>query len=718
MPVFLNFLYRNFLESKGCFYNGRDAKGLYEEKEAVEWYNRTAKFFQTIKIKRPPNRFIDISMPISEVECEEDDSLASWVVANKVEPRMAYVVNQILDEYYYWVDMCFHKRKASKEISNSDFWVLFAMREMIDWISRTSPIKVRTHVEKETQKVSFADWNISQNVEWASFPYNWVRYTTNFYWLYASKFRDAMFPNSNFDWFAYQKRQRDAFIKRWRVTVLIASRWSGKSMGNTWFVSTFLFKELNMDHEYDRPFLIVYWWLSKEANLQVVEYIRAMAKQLTTNKNILKWDKWEQILTLYDWHNERKIKFVSQWQEWAWFTWLRPHLVVLDECARLDKRMFTVAIGTSEASIVLISTIDYTDRRNRFYQLYVDAVKKQRNYKDVYELIAETRVMHWMHKIKTEEEYLKAVRSWVITKMREYFWSQRPIVGLKYTIDDVEYLTQGQKDRLIETSMMDWEDRCLAEYYSEYAEWSQVFNTEGLIESNIPANFDTIAYGFDEAEEHDNPAIVFVGVSWKNSYILHSEILDKQDYVKRYERINYLERLYQAKTSKKIMFGMDLTRVQQIWLREVGEFVREPDYPILYTPSQNNEIKRKRPFYLIGKRALVTLVQEEFFKKWVIVFSWDVDTEEWLIEEISHFKTGNGWKIQWEKKKSDDQVNAMMVALFCIYHWYIKDKFSPAEIAWFISQEQRIDAVIARRNQQAQMTEYEANVSEIIHDYW
>jgi hypothetical protein len=59
----------------------------------------------------------------------------------------------------------------------------------------------------------------------------------------------------------------------------------------------------------------------------------------------------------------------------------------LDEAARLDKRMFTIAIGTQEAQVILISTIDYTDRRNWFYDLYLDAVKKQRNYKDIYELI-------------------------------------------------------------------------------------------------------------------------------------------------------------------------------------------------------------------------------------------------------------------------------------------------------------------------------------------
>ncbi len=90
--------------------------------------------------------------------------------------------------------------------------------------------------------------------------------------------------------------------------------------------------------------------------------------------------------------------------------------------------MFTVAIGTSEAHIVLISTIDYTDRRNWFYYLYLEAVKKQRNYKDVYELIGEIWIKYGMHKIKTQREFEQAVKNGIILAMREDFYSQRPLV--------------------------------------------------------------------------------------------------------------------------------------------------------------------------------------------------------------------------------------------------------------------------------------------------
>ena len=205
-------------------------------------------------------------------------------------------------------------------------------------------------------------------------------------------------------------------------------------------------------------------------------------------------------------------------------------------------------------------------------------------------------------------------------------------------------------------------------------------------------------------------------VSWKMTYILHSEILNKDDYVKRYERINELMRDFQKKTSRPILFWQDLTRTQQLWMRETTELVREPDYPILYTPSQSNEVKRKRPFYMIWKRRLVTMVQEEYFKKWIIMFDWDLNTDWWLIEEISNFKYGNKWKIEWAKKKPDDQVNAMMVALFALRQWYIKDKFSVYDIAWHLSVDQRYDNVIMRRREQQQMIP-DQQVSDILSDY-
>lgn len=710
------FIYRNYFPSKGCFYDWKETKGLYDEKSAKEWFRWVEEHMKVIQIVRPPQNVVDIRLPVKDSDEEEDREFAEWLSTAKIEPRMWYVIDQILDSYYYGIDSCFHLRKKEVVKESADAGVVFTMREVIDWIIRTSPIQVRTFTEKDTQKVNFTDWHLGSDVMWVKFKYNWKDYETNFFWLYWAKFREAIFPNSNFNWHRLMRWQRDSFLNRGMVTIIKAPRSWGKSLSTTAFVSEFLFKELNMPHEYDRPFLIIYGWLSKEANLQVVEYLRAMAKKITTNKNILNWNKWEQILTLYDWHNERKIKFVSQGQEWQGFRWLRPHLVVLDEASRLSKEMYDVAAGTVEAPMIIISTTNKDDKKNWFEDMYKQWILKQRNYIPVEELIKETWLKFWMHKIQTREELQKAVNRWVIWEMRNYFYSQRPIVSLKYTIYDVEYLTSEQHQEQIDKYMASWEDACLAELFNELSDSRTIFNTDWLIESNVPDSFDFVACAFDEAEEYDNPAFVAIWYKWKVAYVIHSEILDKDDYVKKYARIAELLNIMRRK-APKLEWAADMTRVQRIWLRELTNFVSAPEFPILYTSAKNWDVNRKRPFYLVPKEKMIQIAQDEFFKKSKIIFSNDLDIDWWLIEEISNFKRNNKWAAQWQKKQPDDQVNGMIMALFALYWSFIKNNTLTETVRWDITVDERYDKVLVNRANYVDQDEYKTKVVKIFNNF-
>ena len=713
------FIYRNYFPSKWCFYDGTDEKNLYDAKSAREWYTQIGKFMKEIEIIRPPKQKVKIKLPIGVADGEwnkpkEDKWFEKWLVNTKIEPRMWYVIDQILEDYYYGEDWCFHLRDKNEGRVDADAGVVFTMREVIEWMFRISPIQVRTSTEKETQKVNFIDWGIWQDVEWVDFTYNGKWYKTNFYGLYWAAFRQAIYPNSDFNGSRLQSWQRDYALRRWKITVVIASRGSGKSLTNTEFVAEYLFKELNLPHEFNRPFLIIYWWLSKEANFQVVEYLRSMARALTTNKNILKWNKSEQTLTLYDGFNERVIKFVSQWQEGQGFTGLRPHLVILDESYRLERRMFDVAIGTVEAPIVLISTVDYNTKKNWCHDLFREATARQRTYKPVEELIKETWIKFWMHNVKSRAQLQRKIDSWEIGEMRDWYYSQRPMVWLKYTIYDVDRYSESQKEELIDRAMQAGEDVCLAEYFSEIADTKTIFNSDGLIESNIPDKFDRVSCAFDEAEEFDNPAFVAIGYSGNIAYVIRSEILDKADYIKKYQRIKDLLSEMQSK-APVVTFAVDLTRIQRVWLREVTDHVREPEFPILYTSAKHWEVKRKRPFYLIPKERLISISQDEFFKKNNIIFSSDLDIENWLIEELGNFKRGNK-RVEWAKHKSDDQVHAMMMALFWLYWWYIKD-VTPVAMAWINTVEERYDAFLLDQSEEIDMEEYEKRTAKIVSNF-
>lgn len=704
-------IYRNYFPSKWPFFSG-DTKNLYDQEDATNWYNRVKNYYIEIEINKPPRWVVKIKLPVKEWDVEEDKSLWEWIMKNKLEWKLEYILNEILNKYYYWIDECFHVRGDNTRDDDQD--IVFTMKEVIEGMFRITPVDVRVSTDKDTQKINFVPWEIWVDVKDVSFTFQWKEYTTNFFWLYWARFREAIYPNSNFDWKRLQSWQEDMALKRGKITVVLAPRGSGKSKSNTEFVAEYLFKEINLLHEFDRPFLIVYGGLSKDQHLQVVTYLRAMAKSITTNKNILKWSKQDMTMTFFDWHNERIIKFVTQWQEGEWFTGLRPHLTILDESFRLKRRMFDVAIGTVESPIVMISTVDYETKKNWCYDIYKEAVNKQRNYQDINDLIKETWIKFDMHKVKSREELMKKVRNWDIDAMRNYFYSQRPMVGLKYTIDDVDRYTQEQKDELVERAMLAWEEVALAEYYSEIPDNNVIFPTDGRIESSIPTRFDAVSVWFDDAIRLDNPAAVTIWYVWWIAYVISSEILSKENIEKKREDLNRILTEARQKSSV-VFFAADLSRSDEYGMREFENYVRVPDFPLIITSAKHWEIRRKRPYFLTPKNKLISITRDEFFLKNNIIFSSTLDIEEWIITELWNFKQSKT-TIEYAKNVTDDQVDAMMISLFAIYRSILKN-IKPSDIPWMLSPEERYDNFLISESWKVDMEEYEKKMSHIVNRF-
>lgn len=710
-------IYRNYFPARWVFFNWRDRENLYDEDTAISWYNDVEKYMTEIEIIRPPNKKVSIWLPLGNLQDEavqEDTGFALWLAQVKIEPRLWYVLDQVLDEYYYWEDWLFYPREKKDLASTDDYGVVFSMREILNGIFRLSPIKVRTVAEKETQKMNFIPWEIWDDYENVEFDYNGRTYVTNLYWLYGWVFRQALFPNSDFDWHTLMKWQRDVYMGMGNITAVKAARSSGKSLFATHLCALYLFKELNMPHEYDRPFLIVYGWLSKEANMQVVDYLKDMAKRITTNKYILNFNKSEMILTLYDWYNERKVKFVSQWQEGQGFRWLRPHLVILDEAARLSKAMYDVAAGTFEAPILVISTTNQDDERWWFEDLYKEWIARQRLYKPIDEAIKEVWIKYWFDKVKNREDFQKLIDKWIIKAARDEIRMSRSIVSFKYTIYDVEYLTPEEIQMQIDKYSGD-EDACLAELFNEINSGSAIYSADGLMEANIPNEFEYICIGYDHAENWDNPALVCAWYrAWK-VYVYHSELLDKDDANKRYESIQDAVRDAERR-SQRVVLSWDFSHGGKTLLREFENQVRMPEYPWVWTSAQNDEIKRNFPFYYIGKKYTQTLIKDKFFRAWLILFSEWLDVEWGLIEEMSNFRGSGKKAIKWVKGKSDDQVNAMMVCLLWVYKDILQDEHTNKIIKWDILEAKRIRAM--QRQREEQYNEYKKNSRAFRAKFW
>lgn len=73
------------------------------------------------------------------------------------------------------------------------------------------------------------------------------------------------------------------------------------------------------------------------------------------------------------------------------------------------------------------------------------------------------------------------------------------------------------------------------------------------------------------------------------------------------------------------------------------------------------------------------MCKDEFFRKGNVLFSADLGNEKGLFEELSDFKLQENLKYQSTGRKKDDQVNAMMMAMYYAWHNYLKYSNSATE---------------------------------------
>lgn len=84
-----------------------------------------------------------------------------------------------------------------------------------------------------------------------------------------------------------------------------------------------------------------------------------------------------------------------------------------------------------------------------------------------------------MHLCKDRKDYIRKIKSGDFERMRAEFIQRRPEVALHFTMDDVEFLTEQQKEAQV-TRVLNARgyDYMLAEYYGEYSTDQTVFNID------------------------------------------------------------------------------------------------------------------------------------------------------------------------------------------------------------------------------------------------
>lgn len=404
--------------------------------------------------------------------------------------------------YKRWTSFtCFMEREKSIEtttqITESDKWVQIMLKEYMDWYCRMSPYVFKIWQTKQDLRIS-DDYTFDDKKIW---------------WNYTAKLREAMFSNATKplpSWRLLMNRQYDVIRKCWKKTIFVAPRRWGK----TFLLAFLALREILRDsfsiHGSFRPISVIYIGLTKTKLMKVVNYIKTMLNKswIREEDNMFRWDSVNMNLSfrsgkLTIW----EISFVSAESsdpgigDYA-------DLIIADECWKLRKEIYEgiqPIIDTEWARFIWATTLYKNSMKWWAYEKLVE--RESRTIMDYDAFIEEQRINFVWIDLLTKEwknKYCEAV---------EDFIYKNQCVGLRYDIDDVEYLTDRQKE-VVKIDTAKDPIRYMAELYSRYPDEWKAFNYEPCLIQKEKVNspsYSDIVVAYDPAITADKPWVV---VGW------------------------------------------------------------------------------------------------------------------------------------------------------------------------------------------------------------
>jgi len=621
-------IYKTYSQQRWLVYdwNKQHLKFCIAPAEAEKRRESNKDHLTTIERKRPIG-ILHIVVPISDELKEQDKEFERQINKWWLPLVVQQIRNQFLDKYQLNIDGTFALRNQVKIDAT---WTLIAKRNFIEWLLRVKPIMVETWIDRNTNLTTYAWRPIHQNfwVEWnvdVEEYKQWIHVKEKLDWLsvmwvYAPQLLAAMLPKAPFDGNRLQRFQRDILLNRWQETVILACRWSWKSMLAAYIAMLFLFKQETSYDDELRWVNIHYFGISESQLDQVAIYVVGMVKTLIKNKKAIKYNKTDMEVILKDWDTEKKLKLMSA-ESLAKGRWERPTIVIIDEAWYISEEVYKVAIGTSWVPILMITTVNPWTKKNWAYDKYLEWLERQREYEPIENVI--NGIWERVSEITHPDMVSQLIKDDVFKQMRQELYAKRPLVSLKYTIDDVEYLSEEEKRNQIERAARKWEKFLAAEYYSELVDDVQLLNYEWLTERIEYDRWENIVIWYDVAKDFDNPALCIVWLKWWTAYILDSIILPK-DPATRITEIKKQISMWKIKWN--VTLAVDATKDENI-LEYLGDRGISVDYPIKFTPW--HWVNYKGRFHLCGKSYLVNLMKDEFIAKANIKFNSSLHKELW-----------------------------------------------------------------------------------------
>jgi len=658
-------------------WNKNNLSKVVDKEEALSWYESIdQREYKSIK-RFVKGRQLKLNLPIFT---EWEKVTSHFIVALKnnrsISDQMIVVWIELLKEFDLvqndWRIWFLAREEKKWQFQLPDWWLL-VMKEFITWLFRFEPVYTWG---KDSMEIPFA-----QNYDWVEnwlvkYKYKGKEYETPVYWVYAPQMRNAIFWSLWMDfwkWRRMQARQIQTWYNMAKETVVAAPRWAGKSV--VWVLLASLFPIRNVvssREKIDWP-TVFYYWESHQNNEEIIQKLLRMNKSMLRGQ-MFSYSDWE-MKFMNKWEVEGRIVFFSNNSSNPGMWW-RPTVVVMDESARLSKRVFEIASWFNNAIFYYISTINHETVKNEFYDLLKEAEIKMNEYEeDMDDVVVDLWNKYKLADIRSIEEFKTPEREKKLTDLKHEFFLRRPIAWFRFTIDDVEYWKPEEKQALIERKMRMWVPFVRAEYYSEFIDETSVFEVNKNI---IPANdlpdvkqMEVFAIWLDTADTYDNPALCVVGWKWSDEmYVYESILLPKES---DEEKIKILkETIEYYKALAPVFLAIDCTqapRPQRAYYEDRKVIIDMPLQITAWVDYKYNQDK----FMVVGKKVLVDTLRSALARSSLHIPS-NLDSDSGLINELHNIwavQNNNGKVIYKARSWKDDQVFALMYCVFLLYeNWY------------------------------------------------
>lgn len=664
-------MYKDFQEDKGgLFYNGdkMNLKFTLEPREAEERYEKNKKLMVTVNIPRPPDLQIPCQIPLGTdklLKQDIDGSFLTFITKWAISTRSEFIASRFMDDYQLDKNWVFHRREKediSALESTKNILALCIMKDIILGQFRITPLKIPMGKNKKNlNKTEYLDWDLWDDFS-ISYNVQGVEYKTNVFWVYKPKLFEAMLADSwkTFHWFVLQRWQMLVWLLSWWVTYVIWPRWGWKSLYINWDMAGYLLKEITDNNERVQEWTQLYMWLSQKQNAPYMVYAQQMLNNLIDLPSFCNKLPDSTGLYIVDEDKQRKLEYVTTNQNDPTRS-RRTRKFVWDEADYLDWDYVWTAMSTADSLVTLISTIGPNTQAGNFYKGWLNAYKNQRDYEPIDVLIHDIWVKYWLHLCKSRKDYLKKIKNWDFERMRAEFIQRRPEVALHFTMDDVEFLTEEQKQtQVIRVLNARWYDYMLAEYYWEYSTDQTVFNVE-WVQLACPGDCDYWVVGYDEADTFDNPWLCILWCKDWKYYIKETYNLAKESN-ERFAKMKKIIQDYKNKW-KPVYLVLDASRWRAA-ARELWMLWMPCDMLIKWT---GNVTYQPWARHNVGKQWCIEMIRSSFFDTNLIHIDPACYGEWGLVEELSHFKKYKA-SARWEKKLHDDQVSWMMLVLY--FAWF------------------------------------------------